>query len=165
MYKLSKHNIRLLRAYDMGYRVSPEGEIINRKGDILKGSVQNGYARMSIRIDKISNPVFVHRLQAYLKFGNEIFKESIEVRHLNGNSLDNSFKNIAIGTHSDNMQDIPKEKRMLKSSLANLKHDHKDIICDRNNGMKYSEIMLKYGISSKGTVSYIINKSFIGNLS
>lgn len=152
----------------IGYTMDKNGVLFNPKGVEVKGYVntQRDYSVRvtSIRVDGKGVNIHFHRFQAYLKFGDEIFKSGIEVRHLNGNSLDNSFENISIGTHSDNMQDIPKEKRMLKSALANLKHNHKAIIDDRKKGMKYSEIMLKYGISSKGTVSHIINKSFVGNL-
>lgn len=161
---MNKFEILLSR----GYTMDKHGNLFNPKGIEIKGYIntKSNYSIKvtAIRVDGKGVNIPFHRFQAYLKFGNEIFKDGIEVRHLNGDSLDNSFENIDIGTHSDNMQDIPKEKRMLKSALANLKHNHKAIIDDRKKGMKYSEIMLKYGISSKGTVSHIINKSFVGNL-
>ena len=65
--------------------------------------------------------------------------------------------NIKTVTLSDNSLDIPKEKRVLNAS--NPKHDHEKIIQDFKNGYKYKEIMEKYGIKSKGTISFIINKS------
>ena len=86
-----------------------------------------------------------------------MFKEGIEVRHLNGNSKDNSFDNIEIGTHSENMMDIPKEKRFLGGSEPI--HKHKEIIEDRKKGFTYNQLCKKYNISSKGTISFIINES------
>lgn len=78
------------------------------------------------------------------------------VRHLNGNKLDNSFENIAIGTQQDNMLDKPKHKRIEWASHP--KYDYESIKKDRLLGMTYRELMNKYNISSKGTISYIINK-------
>lgn len=82
------------------------------------------------------------------------------VRHLNGNILDNSITNIEIGTNSDNMMDIPEKIRQKRSSNANKKYPD-DIVSliksDREKGMSYKELMNKYNILSKGTLSYIIN--------
>jgi endoglucanase Acf2 len=100
-------------------------------------------------------------MQAFKKYGYEMFKEGILVRHLNGVPTDNSYDNIAIGTASDNMMDIPVSVRRKKSSKANNVHNHIDIIKDRKNGMTYAELMSKYNISSKGTISFIINKSMV----
>lgn len=55
------------------------------------------------------------------------------------------------------MLDIPKEIRVINAS--NPTHDHEAIIKDRKNGYTYKELMGKYGISSKGTISFIINKA------
>lgn len=90
-----------------------------------------------------------------------MFEEGIVVRHFNGNPLDNSEDNILIGTQSENMQDIPKEKRVLNAS--NPIYNHEDILSDRYSGMTYKEIMLKYNIKSKGTISFIVNKSLKSN--
>jgi len=47
----------------------------------------------------------------------------------------------------------------LSGSLIAKIHNHERILEDRNNGMTYNELMSKYEISSKGTISFIINKS------
>ena len=124
---MNKFEILLSR----GYTMDKHGNLFNPKGVEIKGYIntKNNYSTKvtSARVDGKGVKIPFHRLQAYLKFGNEMFKDGIEVRHLNGDSLDNSFENIAIGTHSDNMQDIPKEKRILKSSLAGLKHNYQGI--------------------------------------
>lgn len=146
---------------EKGYYVDKKGDVFNKDGKSISLSSNNkgtGYKSFNIRVNG-SNPTrsFVHRLQAFQKFGDVIFKEDMVIRHLNGDSLDNSFENIGIGTLSDNMLDIPKEKRVLNAS--NPKHDHEKIIQDFKNGYTYKEIMEKYDITSKGTVSFIINKS------
>lgn len=151
---------------EKGYYVDKKGDVFNKDGKSISLSSNNkgtGYKSFNIRVNG-SNPTrsFVHRLQAFQKFGDVIFKEDMVIRHLNGDSLDNSFENIGIGTLSDNMLDIPKEKRVLNAS--NPKHDHEKIIQDFKNGYKYKEIMEKYGITSKGTVSFIVNKSLKNNI-
>lgn len=144
---------------EKGYTVDENGKAYNKDGKELSLSKgPKGYLSFNIRING-SKPtrLFIHRLQAYQKFGDVIFDEEVVVRHKNGLSTDNSFKNIEIGSQSENMMDIPKVKRSINSS--NPKHNHIDIINDYNNGLTYGELCVKYNISSKGTISFIIKKS------
>lgn len=158
---MTKANKILIESSKKGYKVDKEGYVIGLKGNKLSLNVISniGYHYFSFRLDKLRVIVNTHRLQAFQKYGDKIFEEGIVVRHLDGNPLNNSWENIAIGTHSDNMMDIPALKRRIKSSHP--KHDHSEIIKDREDGMTYSEIMEKYNITSRGTVSFIINKSLI----
>jgi hypothetical protein len=52
-------------------------------------------------------PVQTHRFVAYTKYGEATFEADC-VRHLNDNSLDNSWDNITLGTHYDNHLDAVK---------------------------------------------------------
>lgn len=142
-----------------GYFVDSLGNVFNKNKRPIKLSKSNsGYLSFNTRIScgRVTR-VFVHRLQAFQKFGDCIFNKGIHVRHLNGIPIDNSFENIDIGSQSDNMMDIPKEKRIVNAS--NPKFNHEVIIKEYKNGMTYLEIMKKHNIKSKGTVSFIINKS------
>lgn len=151
-------------AIERGYKVLPNGICINFKGVEVgtKGtSKTNPYYSIWIRIDtkKISIPI--HRIQAYQKFGDKIYEENIVVRHLDGNNQNNAYNNIAIGTSSDNMMDQSKEIRVNKASNANKKYSDELVLEIKeyyNSGHSYKEIMEKFNISSKGTLSYIINK-------
>lgn len=83
------------------------------------------------------------------------------MRHLDGNKLNNSFDNIAIGTSKDNWKDIPKKERYEHVTFNNMKYSVEEVLDMRdmrNRGASYAEIMDKYNISSKGTMSHIINK-------
>ena len=107
-----KENI--VEAKKKGYYCDKEGNIFSVKKKIaLRKSNQNRYW-FCIRYygKRVSIPV--HRFVGYLKFGDESFKEGIEVRHLDNNSLNNSWDNIDIGTHSENMNDIPKQTKIKK---------------------------------------------------
>lgn len=155
---MSKHNEIVIEASNKNYIVNLEGDVISPKNRSLKTlKDKGGYHKFTFRLKGERVTLSVHRLQAYQKYGKNIFEKGIVVRHLNGNSSDNSFDNIAIGTASNNMQDKTKENRILDASHPI--YNHESIIKDRENGMKYTELMLKYDIPSKGTISYIINSS------
>lgn len=162
----------LLIANEKGYKVDEFGNVFYR-GKIRKLNVNDsGYYYFSVRLiidgkSKVKH-VNVHKLQAYQKFGNKIFEKLIEVRHLNGDCKDNSYENIVIGTHSDNMLDISTTKRVKKALIASSKkivfndEQIKLINKDRDNGATYKELTEKYGYS-KGTLSYFFNKAYYNN--
>lgn len=160
---MTKQNKITELAFEKGYRVMEDGSVKGVRGDILKLSMSNrGYISFNVRIDKNSvSRVFVHKLQAFQKFGKKLFKKNIVVRHLNGDREDNSFGNISLGTQSQNMFDIPRNVRKKKSS--NPKLNHELILKDRADGLTYRELMQKHNIASKGTLSFIINKSLKSN--
>jgi hypothetical protein len=159
MVGLSKKNRSIIHASQNGYHVTKEGVVVSPNDVKLKLKDNGkGYHTFSFRYFGEVVQISAHRLQAYQKYGNKVFEKGIVCRHLNSNSKDNSHDNIAIGTQSENMMDMPKERRILNAS--NPKHDHLQIIKDYyENGLKYQALMQKYGINSKGTISNIINKS------
>jgi hypothetical protein len=157
---MSNFNRNEVKAYNLGYRVNEKGDLIGLKGNPV-GSESGGYYRIKIREKGGWINCLTHRLQAYQKYGNKIYKSGIVCRHLNGNSLDNSIHNIAIGTQSDNSMDRKKEDRIAHASYASSfaqVHNHDEIISFHNKEKSYSKTMDKFNISSKGTLHYIINK-------
>jgi len=158
---LSKQKQILKIVKERGYVVDVEGNVFNPEGKqlALYTSVGKwkGYKSFTVKFEGHYTKCSVHKLQAYQKFGDAVFEDNIVTRHLNGISTDNSFHNISIGTQSQNMLDVPKEKRII--TVSNPKHDHEAILADIASGMKYKQVMEKYGISSKGTLSFIVNKS------
>lgn len=156
---MSEKNIAIKIAALKGYTIDSSGNVFGKKGNKLSLRLNNnGYFTFGVSsVNGKRIKCAVHRFQAYKKFSNSLFEAGIVVRHLNGNPLDNSIDNISIGTQSENMMDIPKEKRVLNAS--NPKHDHKSILNDRWNGMTYLQLMSKYNIRSKGTISFIVRKS------
>lgn len=147
--------------FNLGYNINKDGTCIGKHGKILTGTISKyGYRIISIRLKDKSIKVSVHRFQAFLKFGDKIYDEKYEIRHLDCNKLNNSWDNIEIGTHSQNMMDIPKEIRINTASNAHKKYSDELILEIKEYrilGHSYKEIMKKYNISSKGTLSYIIN--------
>lgn len=149
---------------EKGYFCSKEGEVFNCKGEKLKlytyKKAKPNYNVFNLRAGKKVFPVKVCWIQAYQKYSDKLFEKGMVVRHKNNISTDDSWDNILIGSQKENMLDIPKISRILGAS--NPKYLHAEIIKDRELGLTYKELMLKYNISSKGTVSFIINKSLKG---
>lgn len=156
------------KAFKLGFTIDKDGNVTNPKGKKIKGHVNmNGYLIFSVRYNQTHTiKIGVHRFQAYVKFGDLIYNDKIVIRHLNGNSLDNSWDNIDIGSQGDNMFDKLPEVRTKMAYIASRKivkfNDKivKEIRLDYEKGMTYNELMKKYNISSKGTIYYIIKNVF-----
>jgi len=152
-------------AYEKGYRVTKDGKFLNPKGKKV-GYIPKEICRyeyLNFIIKGKNRRIKTHRLQAYQKYGDKLFEDGIVVRHLNGNSLDNSFDNIAIGTYRDNTMDIPKEQRIKRTYAAaktSIKYP-KDFVLKLREEYKliknYSKLSRKYNIPFT-TIFYLINK-------
>lgn len=150
-------------AYKKGYAISKDGIVFSFNGEkITLLDNKRGYFYFNIRNNGKVTKILVHRFQAFIKFGDSIYNNGIVVRHLNGDSHDNSYDNIEIGTQQDNNLDILPEIRAKKAyyaSRGNVKYDDelvKQIRFEHSNGASYGELMKKYNIKSKGTISNII---------
>lgn len=164
---LSGQNKIIVYAFEKGYTVDEHGTVFfNNKKRSLNLN-KRGYYNFTLRIKQVDSKdifrrVFVHKLQAYQIFGDKMFVSGMEVRHLDNDKKNNSLKNIAIGTHQENMLDIDEQTRLNKAISATAyvkKYDHEEIIKLYNEGNSYSKIMQKLNIKSKGTISFIIKKS------
>ncbi|BAQ84125.1 hypothetical protein [uncultured Mediterranean phage uvMED] len=143
-----------------GYRIDKKGNVFNKKNIKLKGWLdKDGYKILSVRyMGKVLKVPF-HRLQAYKKHGKDLFNEGMETRHLNGIKKDNSYDNITIGTHSQNMMDIPCDIRLKNALYATShvrKYDKKEVFEFHNQSKSYKKTMSKFNIGSKGTLNYIL---------
>lgn len=160
MDTLSKSNQNLIDIYNKGYRII-DGNI-NYKGKIIIPTSTNkkGYYIISVRNNNGGRcKILIHRIIGYQKYGNELFKKGLMLRHLNGNNKDNSYDNIVIGTNYDNAMDIPIKIRRERGSKGNKLYDHEAIINMRKEGKSYKQLMKLFNISSKGTIAFILNKS------
>ena len=153
---------KILVAHAKGYVVTKEGKVIGVQGNELKLNDNEGYYRFNFRDFNGNNKSLgVHRMQAYQKFGNKMFEDKIMVRHLDGNSRNNSWDNIAIGTNSDNMMDISPEIRLAKAMHATSftrKYDKESVKAYYNENKSYKQTMEHFNITSKGTLHFILNK-------
>lgn len=161
MEKISQSDKAILYANKKGYVINDAGELISPRNKVVAGSLdKDGYRLSGIRVDGKPTHFMFHRLMAYQKFGDKILDKNLQVRHLNGNKLDNSVGNIGIGTASENNMDKPKSVRLRAANIAASKvrkYDKEEVRCFyKQHG--WSKTMEKFNISSKGTLSYILNK-------
>jgi hypothetical protein len=157
----------LLEAFARGYRVSPSGEVISPRGDKIKTIINGGYYKFTIKVEGIKQNVPVHRLAVIQRFGPEsLVNSKIQVRHLDGNSLNNSEGNLVPGTHQENMLDRPKELRKLISKKAQIasklvtrKFTDEQVAlirAARHEGLTYKQLQEKWKCS-KSTLSFILS--------
>jgi|APGre2960657404_1045060.scaffolds.fasta_scaffold153020_2 hypothetical protein len=165
---MSHAKAALLQAYKKGYRVKDNVVYgIIKKQPLKLSCSQSGYLFFNIKLGSRTLKVFLHRLVAYEKYQDKLFEPGILVRHLNGNSKDNSFENISIGTQTENMLDRSPEERLnhaIKASSFKRKFTNEkvsQIKLDHANGLGYKALMEKYCITSKGTLHYILTREYV----
>lgn len=152
-------------AYNKGYYVCKNGLMYNPRGKrIANHHSGTGYYGATFRFKTKFKKCKVHRLQAYQKYGDLIYEKEIVVRHLDGNSFNNSWENIKIGTYQQNSLDISKEKRFERALNATSyirKYDKKEVRMFYASVKSYKETMEKFNISSKGTLHYVLNSAIV----
>ena len=176
MGSLSKQSEALILAYNKGYRVV-NGEVISpstnkalKLREFHRGKTGNEGAYLFFKIVSdggVRRQVMVHRLLAYQKYKEKMFRKGILIRHLDGNSLNNDEANIAMGTQSDNMRDRPPEELKAHAINAATKRrrftdaEIEEIRVYRAEGHIYTEIMERFNISSTGTLHNILNNNYV----
>lgn len=109
---------KVLLAKERGYTVTNDGICLNKNGKPVGCLGSQGYTMIGLIKNKKYYRIEVHKIQAYQKYGEKIFEDGIMCRHKNGIKTDNSYDNILIGTHTDNMRDIPQELRRSRALYA-----------------------------------------------
>jgi hypothetical protein len=165
---MSQAKAALIQAYEKGYRVKDNVVYgIVKKQPLKLSCSKSGYLFFNVKFGSKTVKVFLHRLVAYEKYQDKLLEPGILVRHLNGNSKDNSFGNICIGTQTENMLDRSPEERLnhaIKASSSIRKFTNEkvnQIKLDHSNGLGYKALMEKYGITSKGTLHYILTHEYV----
>lgn len=67
------------KAFKLGFTIDKDGNVTNPKGGKVKGRIDlRGYLIFSVKYKKIYTiKIGVHRFQAYFKFGDEIYKNTV----------------------------------------------------------------------------------------
>jgi hypothetical protein len=167
--KLSIGNRAILLAFEKGYTINDDGSVFNKKGEQLRCSYEDkrgSYKKFKICEGKRPTRKFrtipVHRYQGYKKYGSKIFEKGIQVRHLDGDSLNNHIDNIEWGTGSQNMMDRPMAERVAHAKIASsytkkMSDDEVRQIRWLKGKCNILHIAELYNIA-KSTVSYISNR-------
>ena len=176
---MNKSQQTIVYAYDRGYATTVDGRVwtpddTERQLNVRKATSRNRsrkYYRFTIWLKsgdtrKAVN-ILAHQFVAYCKYFEFSFCPTLFIKHRNGNTLDNRWKNIMLGTKSEIMMSRPKKLRVEIARHANRKYDDATlaaIMTDYNKGWSYKQLMKKHGIRSKGTLNYIINESMSARL-
>lgn len=151
--------------FDKGYRMNQRGELVTPSGIIRQTKMRkDGYNEVSFKVNGHTHHILIHRFCAYQKYGEIIFMADC-VRHLDGDKTNNTPDNIEIGTDSDNAFDVlvSVRKRRAIHAAMHQKGYHSSVMVDEIKDFyastkSYKLTMEKYGISSKGTLYYLLNK-------
>lgn len=156
--------------YNKGYRVV-DNELLDESGNVRIKNARNGYAYFVTRLLGRNVHLMHHRIMAFHLYREDMFKDGILVRHLNGNRLDNYSNNIVLGTTFDNYYDIPDDIRKRGIYILRENNDRcveinrvfddktsLEILKDRSSGYTYKNLCEKYN-TSKSTLSYFFNDS------
>lgn len=148
-------------AAELGFKISHDGKILTRCGEVLKPHMNKGYFEYHFGSRIKRYRLRLHRLQAWQKYGDAMHADGIVCRHLDGNSQNNHWDNIAIGTQSENMMDQSLEVRKSRAqNAANAlkKHDWQEVrkFYDEHG---WKTTLAHFRFTSKGSLSYILNKT------
>ena len=146
------------------YYINQKGELYTNDGkDRMKESIKNGYVKNSLILKNgKSKSYFRHRLVMICFNPVENYQE-LQVNHIDGNKLNNSFENLEWCTNRENYIHALKLGLAVplkgeENPASKLKEEQVlDIINDLLNHVPYSQIMQKYDCS-KSTISAIKNK-------
>ncbi len=165
---MSKVTDAIRAAAAKGYSVTVEGEVLNRLGKKRKLQIKRRGPYLlyvfNIGWDDGSFPIPVHRLAAFLKFGEPALVERVQTRHLDGDSLNNRPGNIDLGSGTDNAMDrLPADRQAHAQKAGRAASRHTDetwaaVRADYALGMGYKKLRTKYGIPL-GTLSYNLSKT------
>jgi len=104
-----------------------------------------------------------HKVIAYSLWGRSAFEEGIEVRHLDGNSHNNSIENLALGTSSENQLDKPQSIRSKAAQSARKAQPFKSYNCKLSKNDVYEirtscKVNLASGRAIRGEVMRLAKK-------
>lgn len=94
--RLSRSQQVVAFAFNKGYRVIDDSLFRGDRKLLVKQINRSGYPYFTVYYDRSNFAVPIHRLAAYQKYGTNLFKEGIMVRHLNGDKLDYNLDLILI---------------------------------------------------------------------
>lgn len=120
------------RAGTSGYHVCREtGIVFGKTGKPMSGAIaKNGYFYVTLIIEGLTRPskgtaVAKHQMVAFAKYGEDAFKDGIEIRHLDGDRQNNHPCNLALGTRQDNILDMTPEARSKRNLGKPNRHQRK----------------------------------------
>lgn len=167
-YNISFRKLGAVIAVAKGYRIK-KGQLFNAQKKLVTPRIdEGGYPVIGIKLPRTRKnlSVHVHVISAYIKFGEELLKQDLEIRHLNGIKTDFRPENLALGTCFDNVMDMSHEERCRIATFGAIKRrvltDSQEAAFrkDREEGMFFKDLAKKYGLCHKGHASYMYHHPY-----
>jgi len=141
------------------YTIDTVGRAFSKKSKkYLQQIVNCGYLKVTLYRKGYRKPTSIHRIMADNFLG--VRKDGMEVRHLDGNKMNNNLSNLAYGTKSDNQKDRVvhgTSNRGSRNGNAKLtREDVMDIVGRIGRGESRSDIAVLFGVH-KTTIDAIVN--------
>jgi len=146
-------------AHLAGYKVL-NSVLFSPSGRRMKTQNSKGYLMFTACFSGQKKGILLHRLIAYQKYGSDIYVDGVVVRHIDGNSLNNSPSNLILGSASDNMMDMPKDLRIKKALIATShvrKYNKDEVRIFHESSPSYKATMDRFGIKGKGHLYWILH--------
>lgn len=127
------------------YKISPDGQVWSiRAGRLLATPVnaKRGYMEFTPKVNGSSETLSIHIAVARAYLGPA---KGRQVRHLNGNNLDNRLENLAYGTPKQNQGD--RRNRNYKGSKLLTAQQQLDIKAKSRKGARTQDIADEYNVS------------------
>ena len=148
--------------YEGLYEVSDLGRVRSlarntTKGKVLKlGFTGDKYQMIGLYKEGVKTSFRVHCLVAFAFLGHKL--DGMEIRHVNGNCLDNSRENLCYGTRQENIDDKVRHGTNLngcKNPQAKLTKS--DVLCIRSSMESQRQLARNYGVS-KSAIAFVLNR-------
>ncbi len=162
-------------AFDRGYRVTQSGDVTSPAGGTrklrshAKRRGQPPYLSFSLAVGERTATIYVHKLAALQLFGDAAFAPDVVVRHLDGDSVNNSLANLALGSQTENAFDrLPESRKAhaLKAAAARrlLSDDQvRALVERRRSGARAVVVAREFGVR-ESTVSEIMSGKLYSEL-
>lgn len=160
----SRHAETVRWAFERGYRVQEDGCCLSPKGRLLIAHIATG-RRYAVIVIRGSHKFCVHKLAAFQLFGEASFADGVHVRHLDGNSRNNSHANLALGTAAENNADKSREALARSGAAAaravrRLTDEQVDAIRVRyGNGERGAALAQEFGVARSTLVRAVGRRS------
>lgn len=161
-----------IEGYNGDYFITDEGEVISNKGKkqiaLKKRINSHGYYYVNLCKNGKYKSISIHRLVG-LYFVKKLKDEYDVLNHIDGNKLNNNYKNLEWCTQSHNTKEairigLFKTKKGKKSNLYSGKLDIKkadEIRLLRNNyGLSYSKIAKMFNVSKSTIINVCKNRIY-----
>ena len=157
---------------DTGYKITKQGELFNRFGKKMAGSVSNGYKRYVIYVKQKAFSFLAHRMVAETYIPNP--QKKPQVNHIDGDKLNNDLSNLEWATCIENHEHAKRtgltahlnELRSFQAKCREIQPNTKKVV-DTGTGKIYSSIAeaaLDLGINRKTLSRWIKQSSNKTNL-